>query len=53
MTMRLKKNVRLEMERNREALYVFLKWGKQAFSRFSVVPPGTGICHQVNTGIHG
>ena len=27
---------------------MFLKWGKQAFSRFSVVPPGTGICHQVN-----
>lgn len=40
-------NVRLEMERNHER-YVFLKWGKQAFSRFSVVPPGTGICHQVN-----
>ena len=35
------------MERNHER-YVFLKWGKQAFSRFSVVPPGTGICHQVN-----
>ena len=40
-------NVRLEMERNHER-YMFLKWGKQAFSRFSVVPPGTGICHQVN-----
>ncbi|HED6238530.1 TPA: aconitate hydratase AcnA [Enterobacter sichuanensis] len=40
-------NVRLEMERNHER-YVFLKWGQQAFSRFSVVPPGTGICHQVN-----
>ncbi|WP_348250271.1 aconitase family protein, partial [Salmonella enterica] len=26
---------------------MFLKWGKQAFSRFSVLPPGTGICHQV------
>ena len=35
------------MERNHER-YVFLKWGQQAFSRFSVVPPGTGICHQVN-----
>ncbi len=41
-------NVRLEMERNHER-YMFLKWGKQAFSRFSVVPPGTGICHQVNS----
>lgn len=37
-------NVRTEMERNHER-YVFLKWGQQAFSRFSVVPPGTGICH--------
>lgn len=40
-------NVRLEMERNHER-YTFLRWGQQAFSRFSVVPPGTGICHQVN-----
>ncbi|QUE97074.1 aconitate hydratase AcnA [Klebsiella pasteurii] len=40
-------NVRLEMKRNHER-YVFLRWGQQAFSRFSVVPPGTGICHQVN-----
>ncbi|EOI5728349.1 aconitate hydratase AcnA [Cronobacter malonaticus] len=40
-------NVRLEMERNHER-YAFLRWGQQAFSRFSVVPPGTGICHQVN-----
>ncbi|MDO1920693.1 aconitase family protein, partial [Escherichia coli] len=40
-------SVRLEIESNRER-YVFLKWGKQALSRFSVVPPGTGICHQVN-----
>ncbi|ELY2765652.1 aconitate hydratase AcnA [Cronobacter malonaticus] len=40
-------NVRLEMERNYER-YAFLRWGQQAFSRFSVVPPGTGICHQVN-----
>ncbi len=43
-------NVRLEMERNHER-YAFLRWGQQAFSRFSVVPPGTGICHQVNLGI--
>ncbi|CCG87374.1 aconitate hydratase AcnA [Erwinia piriflorinigrans] len=40
-------NVRLEMERNHER-YVFLRWGQKAFNRFSVVPPGTGICHQVN-----
>ncbi|BDH45672.1 aconitate hydratase [Salmonella enterica subsp. enterica serovar Choleraesuis] len=40
-------NVELEMERNHER-YVFLRWGQQAFSRFRVVPPGTGICHQVN-----
>ncbi len=40
-------NVRLEMERNHER-YVFLRWGQQAFDRFRVVPPGTGICHQVN-----
>ncbi|MBJ3813591.1 aconitate hydratase AcnA [Shimwellia pseudoproteus] len=40
-------NVRLEMERNHER-YVFLRWGQQAFNRFRVVPPGTGICHQVN-----
>ncbi|HDS7114118.1 TPA: aconitate hydratase AcnA [Klebsiella aerogenes] len=40
-------NVRFEMERNHER-YAFLRWGQQAFSRFSVVPPGTGICHQVN-----
>ncbi|WP_058910269.1 aconitate hydratase AcnA [Entomohabitans teleogrylli] len=40
-------NVRLEMERNHER-YVFLRWGQQAFSQFRVVPPGTGICHQVN-----
>ncbi|UWZ71842.1 aconitate hydratase AcnA [Klebsiella michiganensis] len=43
----IEENVRLEMERNHER-YVFLRWGQQAFSRFSVVPPGTGICHQVN-----
>ncbi|MDU6412386.1 MAG: aconitate hydratase AcnA [Yersiniaceae bacterium] len=40
-------NVRLEMERNHER-YQFLRWGQQAFNRFRVVPPGTGICHQVN-----
>jgi aconitate hydratase len=40
-------NVRLEMERNHER-YVFLRWGQKAFNKFSVVPPGTGICHQVN-----
>lgn len=42
-----KENVRLEMERNDER-YTFLKWGQTAFKRFQVVPPGTGICHQVN-----
>ena len=42
-----KKNVDLEYARNGER-YRFLKWGQQAFSNFSVVPPGTGICHQVN-----
>lgn len=40
-------NVEVEMERNRER-YRFLRWGQQAFDNFSVVPPGTGICHQVN-----
>jgi aconitate hydratase len=40
-------NVELEMERNRER-YRFLRWGQQAFDNFRVVPPGTGICHQVN-----
>ena len=40
-------NVRLEMERNNER-YQFLRWGQKAFNRFRVVPPGTGICHQVN-----
>ena len=40
-------NVDLEYARNGER-YRFLKWGQQAFSNFSVVPPGTGICHQVN-----
>jgi aconitate hydratase len=40
-------NVRIEMERNAER-YRFLRWGQQAFDNFRVVPPGTGICHQVN-----
>ena len=40
-------NVRFEMERNAER-YEFLKWGQGAFDNFSLVPPGTGICHQVN-----
>ncbi|MEC9251957.1 MAG: aconitase family protein, partial [Pseudomonadota bacterium] len=41
------KNVAIEMERNRER-YRFLRWGQSAFDNFRVVPPGTGICHQVN-----
>ncbi|MEM7570758.1 MAG: aconitase family protein, partial [Pseudomonadota bacterium] len=41
------RNVELEMERNKER-YEFLRWGQKAFSNFRVVPPGTGICHQVN-----
>ena len=41
------KNVELEYERNQER-YKFLKWGQLAFDNFRVVPPGTGICHQVN-----
>jgi aconitate hydratase len=40
-------NVELEYQRNAER-YEFLKWGSQAFDNFKVVPPGTGICHQVN-----
>ncbi|PLX86595.1 MAG: aconitate hydratase AcnA [Desulfuromonas sp.] len=40
-------NVEREMERNRER-YAFLRWGQLAFDNFRVVPPGTGICHQVN-----
>jgi aconitate hydratase len=42
-----KKNVVIEYERNKER-YAFLRWGQQAFANFRVVPPGTGICHQVN-----
>jgi len=41
------RNVELEYQRNGER-YRFLKWGQQAFKNFRVVPPGTGICHQVN-----
>jgi len=41
------KNVGLEYERNNER-YQFLRWGQRAFDNMSVVPPGTGICHQVN-----
>ncbi len=40
-------NVAREVERNRER-YAFLRWGQKAFAQFRVVPPGTGICHQVN-----
>src|SRR5690554_2052690 len=40
-------NVRIEMERNKER-YEFLRWGQKAFDNFRVVPPGIGICHQVN-----
>ncbi|KAB8142092.1 aconitate hydratase AcnA [Chloroflexia bacterium SDU3-3] len=43
----LKLNIAYEFERNRER-YEFLRWGQQAFDNFRVVPPGTGICHQVN-----
>ncbi len=41
------RNAELEFERNRER-YAFLRWGQEAFDNFSVVPPNTGICHQVN-----
>jgi len=41
------KNVDIEFKRNGER-YSFLKWGQQAFDNFRIVPPGTGICHQVN-----
>jgi aconitate hydratase len=46
-TSSFKDNVAIEMQRNRER-YEFLRWGQQAFANFRVVPPGTGICHQVN-----
>ncbi len=42
-----RRNVEREYERNLER-YTFLKWGQKAFNNFRVVPPGTGICHQVN-----
>src|SRR5512145_3158730 len=42
-----KRNVEIEYERNKER-YEFLRWGAGAFNNFRVVPPGTGICHQVN-----
>jgi aconitate hydratase A / 2-methylisocitrate dehydratase len=41
------RNAELEFERNRER-YAFLRWGQAAFDNFAVVPPNTGICHQVN-----
>ncbi|MFL1463671.1 aconitate hydratase AcnA [Roseococcus sp. DSY-14] len=43
----LQKNVEIEFERNGER-YEFLRWGQEAFKNFRVVPPGAGICHQVN-----
>ena len=43
----LRQNIAFEFERNTER-YEFLRWGQQAFDNFRVVPPGTGICHQVN-----
>ncbi|MCX8133071.1 MAG: aconitate hydratase AcnA [Roseococcus sp.] len=43
----LQRNVDIEFERNGER-YEFLRWGQEAFNNFRVVPPGTGICHQVN-----
>ena len=45
--MALKDNTAIEMRRNKER-YEFLRWGQEAFDNFSVVPPGIGICHQVN-----
>ncbi|MCB1483104.1 MAG: aconitate hydratase, partial [Rhodobiaceae bacterium] len=45
--MAFKFNVEREYERNKER-YEFLRWGSEAFDNFRVVPPGTGICHQVN-----
>ncbi|WP_133139973.1 aconitate hydratase AcnA [Legionella genomosp. 1] len=40
-------NTEIEIQRNKER-YEFLRWGQKAFANFQVVPPGTGICHQVN-----
>ena len=45
--MAIGRNVELEFERNKER-YAFLRWGQGAFDNFKVVPPNTGICHQVN-----
>lgn len=46
-TLSLKRNTEIEFDRNRER-YGFLRWGQEAFDNFKVVPPGTGIVHQVN-----
>ena len=46
----LKENVKKEFERNIER-YEFLKWGQKSFDNFYLVPPGAGICHQVNLEI--
>jgi aconitate hydratase len=43
----LKKNMEIEFKRNRER-YQFLKWSAQAFKTFQIIPPGNGICHQIN-----
>ena len=43
----LEQNVKKEFERNKER-YEFLKWGQESFNNFYLVPPGAGICHQVN-----
>ena len=43
----LEENARIEFERNRER-YEFLRWGQQSFKNFRVIPPASGICHQVN-----
>ncbi|OYV56249.1 MAG: aconitate hydratase 1 [Legionella sp. 21-45-4] len=43
----MRENTTVEMQRNHER-YAFLRWGQKAFNNFRVVPPGTGICHQVN-----
>src|SRR6266702_7421887 len=46
------RNAELEFERNRER-YAFLRWGQQAFENLQVVPPNTGIVHQLNLGVVG
>jgi aconitate hydratase len=48
----LQQNLDLEFERNRER-YVFLRWGQNAFRTLSVLPPGLGICHQINMELLG